>query len=277
MQHKEVKFEGKKLCYRVIGEGSAIVLVHGFGEDGTIWKNQYNAFPGYKLIVPDLPGSGSSELIDDMSLEGMAVALEKLIIHETAKIFYKEGEPGSVVMIGHSMGGYITLAFAENHPEMLKGFGLFHSSSFADNDQKKETRKKGIAFIEQHGAFEFLKTSIPNLYAPAFQEKSREIIQEHLEGVRNFSAPVLVKYYEAMMNRPDRTNILNETGLPVLFIMGRYDTAVPMEDGLKQCHLPEVSYIHVLDQSGHMGMIEEAEKSNAILSDYLKNLQDHLT
>ena len=72
-----------------------------------------------------------------------------------------------------------------------------------------------------------------------------------------------------MMQRPDRTTILRDATVPVLFIMGKYDVAVPVEDGLKQCHLPEKSYIHILQQSGHMGMLEEVEKSNEALGNFL--------
>jgi pimeloyl-ACP methyl ester carboxylesterase len=276
MEQKEIRYKGSRIMYRVKGSGMPVVLVHGFGEDGGIWKNQYDAFPDYKLIIPDLPGSGASEMIDDMSMEGMAAVLEKLIVHESAAVFYKEGEPGSVVMIGHSMGGYISLAFAEKHPEMLSGLGLFHSSAYADSEEKKETRKKGIAFTKEHGAFAFLKTATPNLYSPATKETAPEKVDEHVASLHNFSAEVIVKYYEAMMARPDRTNVLKSTGLPVLFIFGRLDTVIPLEDGLQQSHLPQLSYIHLLEHSGHMGMIEEAELANQHLSEYLDSVKrDH--
>jgi len=75
-----------------------------------------------------------------------------------------------------------------------------------------------------------------------------------------------------MMQRPDRTAVLRQATVPVLFIMGKYDVAVPVEDGLKQCHLPEKSYIHVLHESGHMGMLEEPDKCNGALENFLLDL-----
>jgi pimeloyl-ACP methyl ester carboxylesterase len=276
MQEKEVRLKGKRLFYRTAGEGPAVVLLHGFGEDGTIWKNQFNAFPEYKLIIPDLPGSGKSDMIEDMSMEGLAEAIQQLIVHEQATLFYKEGEPDSVTMVGHSMGGYITLAFVEKYHHMLNGFGLFHSTAYADSEEKKETRKKGISFIEQHGPFEFLKTTIPNLYSSSTKDQNPAIIQQHINSARNFSGAALVSYYVSMMQRTDRSQLLNKTHLPVLFIMGRYDTAVPLEDGLKQCHLPNRSYVHILENSGHMGMIEELEMSNLILNQYLRATSNKL-
>ena len=105
MEHKEITIKGKKLSYRTSGEGPVIILIHGFGEDGSIWENQYDIFPNHHVIIPDLPGSGQSEIIDDMSMEGLADAIKEIILHETAELYFKEGEPHSVVMIGHSMGG----------------------------------------------------------------------------------------------------------------------------------------------------------------------------
>jgi pimeloyl-ACP methyl ester carboxylesterase len=171
------------------------------------------------------------------------------------------------------MGGYIALAFAEKYPELSTAFGLFHSTAFADSEEKKESRRKGIKFIQQFNGAAFLKTTIPNLYAPLTKEKAPHLIEEQLGGVNNFSGEALVSYYKGMMQRPDRTDVLRNSKVPVLFVMGRYDTAVPVEDVLKQCHLPKVSYIHILEDSGHNGMIEEATKSNKILSDFITTIE----
>jgi pimeloyl-ACP methyl ester carboxylesterase len=272
MEQKEITIKGKKLFYRCQGEGAVVVLLHGFGEDGTVWQNQYKAFPDLKLIIPDLPGSGRSELIEDMSMEGLAESIKTLIEHETASLFFKEGEPHSVILIGHSMGGYITLAFAEKYHHMLRGFGLFHSTAYADSEEKKQIRQKGIDFIKSHGAIEFLKTSIPNLFSPVTKEKNPQLIEEQINGSHNFSAAALVSYYVSMINRPDRTQVLKQTHLPVLFVFGKYDTAVPIKDGLEQSYLPELSYIHILNESGHMGMIEERVEADRLLKDYIASV-----
>src|SRR5690348_5826347 len=144
MQEKEITHKGKKIFYRSIGEGPLVVLLHGVPFDGNLWINQFSLSENYKLVIPDLPGSGKSEMIDDMSMEGMAECVKELIVHETASLFFKSGEPHSVVVIGHSMGGYITLALAEKYPELLNGFGLFHSTAYADTEERKQTRKKTI-------------------------------------------------------------------------------------------------------------------------------------
>ena len=259
--NKHLLYQHKKIFYRITGSGKPVILIHGFGEDGEIWNNQVQFLKNnFQLIIPDLPGSGQSEMIDDMSIEGMAEVIHSIIHEENIE---------SCPVIGHSMGGYITLALMESYWNHISAFGLFHSTAFADNEEKKATRRKGIQFIKQHGAFECLKIATPNLFSSITKDEKPELIDKQVSGLHNFSPTVLVSYYKAMMQRPDRTGILRKAVVPVLFIMGKYDAAVPVEDGLKQCQLPEKSYIHILLQSGHMGMLEEPDNSNLILEKFL--------
>ncbi|HMG67904.1 MAG TPA: alpha/beta hydrolase [Chitinophagaceae bacterium] len=260
---KVLDFQKRKIFYKTYGEGPAVVLIHGVPVDNDIWRNQVNELKGFKFIVPDLPGSGASEMIEDMSMEGMA---------EVIKAILDEGKIATASLIGHSIGGYISLAFAEKYPGYLKGFGLFHSTAYPDSEDRKIIRKKAIEVIEKNGAFEFLKTSIPNLFSPENREKTVVIIEELIGKANNFSSPSLVSYYQAMMKRPGRISVLKNLEIPVLFIAGKFDTAIPLIDSLKQSHLPEKAYFHILSGSGHMGMMEEAEKTNAVLNDYLINL-----
>ena len=107
------------------------------------------------------------------------------------------------------------------------------------------------------------------MFSPLSQQQMPEKITHFIQQQDNFTTLSLVSYYQAMMQRPDRTAILRQTTVPVLFISGKYDGAVPMADSLKQCHLPEKSYIHILAQSGHMGMLEEPDRCNRIMEEFL--------
>jgi pimeloyl-ACP methyl ester carboxylesterase len=272
--NKEITIAGKKLFYRVSGNGRLVMLVHGFGETGDVWNEQVIFLKSdYKLIVPDLPGSGHSEIIEDMSMEGMAEVLKAILDAESSKVYpviASEAKQEGASMIGHSMGGYIVLAFAEKYGDLLGSFGLFHSTAYADTEEKKAARRKGIDFIKEHGAFEFLKTSTPNLFSPGFKDEFPQLVDEFVQSLNNFSPESLVLYYESMIKRPDRSNVLKQSNMPVLFIMGEYDNAIPLQDGLKQCHLPERAYINILHHSGHMGMMEETDKSNRLLKEFLR-------
>ncbi len=267
---REIQIAGKRIFYRLYGKGKPTMLLHGFGETGNVWDQQVEFLKDdFKLIVPDLPGSGESELVDNMSMEGMSEVIRAIFDAEGVA---PSGSKPDAVLVGHSMGGYITLAYVKKFNKSLRGFGLFHSTALPDKDEKKDVRKKGIEFVRKHGAFEFLKTSTPNLFSATTKAENSELIDVFIRGLHNFSGLALVSYYESMMKRPDTTDLLKTNRLPVLFVIGKYDNAVPMQDILKQAYLPEKSYIHILHQSGHMGMLEEPLKSNQILKKFLHEI-----
>ncbi|MCX6318535.1 MAG: alpha/beta hydrolase [Bacteroidetes bacterium] len=258
---KQIIHNGSVVHYTVTGTGKPVILLHGFGEDSTVWRYQVPALAEkFRLILPDLPGSGSSPITDDMSIEGLAEAVHS-IIHEE--------EIDACPVIGHSMGGYVALALAEKYYNHVSALGLFHSTSYADSEEKKAGRLKSIAFIEQHGAFEFLKTATLNLFSQQTKDEKPGLIDEQMGLLHNFSASALVKYYQAMMARPDRSAVLKNALIPVLFVIGKYDGAVSPADNLQQSHMPKKSYIHILANSGHIGMLEESVKSTRILEEFL--------
>lgn len=248
-----------------------VVLLHGFAEDAGIWKNQVSFLKQqYRLVLPDLPGSGQSEYIENGSLEVYADIVYQIILAEQKKA--TTGNPSNrCTIIGHSMGGYITLALVEKHPTLVNGFGLFHSSAYADTPEKMVTRKKAIEFIEKHGVTPFLQTTIPGLFYKPEQNGWADIL---VEQGKSFTAKALVQYYEAMILRPERTQVLKASTIPVLFVIGEHDRAVPLNMSLQQCYLPLQSHIHILNQTAHMGMLEEVTKSNTILLQFLNNCQE---
>ena len=259
--NKNIRYNNRNIFYRVTGNRKPVILIHGFGEDGEVWNNQVAYLKDtVQLIVPDLPGSGQSEMITDMSIEGMAETIHAIIHEENID---------QCTVIGHSMGGYITLAFAEKYPNHLNAFALFHSTAFADTEEKKVTRRKGIDFINQHGAFEFLRTTTPNLFSQKTKDERPSLINQFIETLRNFSPQALTRYYEAMMQRPDRTSVLSLTPVPVMFVIGEYDIAAPLQDVLKQCYLPGIADVRILHESGHMGMLEQSDKGSIFLQHFL--------
>jgi pimeloyl-ACP methyl ester carboxylesterase len=151
---------------------------------------------------------------------------------------------------------------------MLESFGLFHSSAYADSDEKKETRRKAIDFIKKNGTKEFLKTSVPNLIAKNTRNRE-ELIGKLINDYTYLKPESLIAYYEAMIARPDRTSVLKDFTKPIMMILGVYDTAVPYEQGKEQVKLLQKPVVHTLKNSAHMGMWEEPAESNTILADYL--------
>ena len=273
MEEKNFQYKGSEIYYRSIGQGKPVILLHGFGEDGTVWERQVTALQNnYRLIIPDLPGSGKSLLVANANIETYAVIIKELVNIELSPAIQNGGDLANVSLIGHSMGGYIALAFAEKYPQYLNSLGLFHSSAFADADEKKATRKKAIEFILENGALTFLKTSIPGLFNETFAVENESVISSLISKATNFTDAALVQYYEAMIARPDRVFVLENFTKPVLFIIGEHDKAVPLQSSLEQCYLPAISHVHILENAAHMGMYEQTEKANMALINFLSEV-----
>jgi pimeloyl-ACP methyl ester carboxylesterase len=264
MLHKNISYQNTNIHYSIYGNGKPVMLVHGFAEDSSIFDLQVNYLKeNYFLIVPDLPGIGKSGLLkkDYVQLTAYATILKAIVDKEKINLF---------TLIGHSMGGYITLAYAEKYGETLNGFGLLHSSAFADDEAKIATRKKSISFIEENGTLAFLKTSIPNLFYNA--QRNKEDIKGLIEKGNKFDPKVLVQQCNAMIIRPDTTYILKTFSHPILFIIGEHDKVIPFENSLQQSHLPQIAYVNILRCSGHMGMKEEPEIVNKYLGEFLHSV-----
>lgn len=270
MQQKMLEGD-HSLSYFIIGKGKQpIVLLHGFGEDSHIWKHQVSHLENdYRLFIPDLPGTGQSVIGNkELSMESMAAVIKQMLDEE--KI-------GQCIMLGHSMGGYVTLAFAELYPGYLKAFGLIHSTAYADSDEKKAARQKSISFIKEHSAAEFMKTTIPNLFSQRFNTEQKEQVDELVTQGNQFTAQALIAYYMAMINRPNRSHILQKTTEPVLFFIGSEDKAVSPADALAQTALPGVCMAKLIPGIAHMGMLEATAELNDTIREFCTTVNDLTT
>ncbi|MBK7098826.1 MAG: alpha/beta hydrolase [Sphingobacteriales bacterium] len=257
---KTVDFDGRKISYSVYGEGNPVILLHGFGEDDSVWRNQVPFLQqDFRVIIPQLPGTGDSDLLEEMSMETMAASVMQIADAEGL---------GSFVVIGHSMGGYTTLAFAEKYMDRLKAFGLYHSNSIADSEEKKTNRRKGVDFVKKYGALAFLKSITPNLFSETTKNNNPDLVIQTMNNIPAFSDESVIAYYKAMMARRNRTNVLETSLVPVLFVIGKGDSLIPYQDALHLSTLPDKSYIYTLQNSGHLSMLEEPEESNKALKEF---------
>lgn len=261
---KSIRYQGIPVAYEVSGSGLPVMWIHGFTEDRLIWNEVLRGISGnYSFIIPDLPGSGQSPVNNKLhSIADFALVLKSIL---------EEERIDQIVLIGHSMGGYISLSFAEQFPSSLKGLALFHSTAFADSPEKKETRKKSIDFIRKHGTAAYVEQSLPGLYSDEFKKRNPEKIQDQINRYRDLSPDALVQYLQAMMDRTEKTGLLKTIQVPMLFIMGEEDKAAPVKDVLQQCYLPRVSDIHILP-GAHMGMVENARVCAGFISQFLETI-----
>jgi 3-oxoadipate enol-lactonase len=238
------KTKNSKLSYIDTGKGNKTLLfIHGFCGSHEYWSDIIAELKDeYRVVAVDLRGHGSSEEIGkSFSIEDMAADIAS---------FLEELKIGQVYMFGHSLGGYVTLAFAERFPGKLSGFSLIHSTAFPDDEAGKEGRLKSVEKIEMDGITAFIDGLVPKLFAHSDDpniEHTKEI------GYKTSESGAIGSLH-AMRNRTDRNHVLKDTKLPVLLVAGEQDKVIPAEKtfSVKGSHINEV----ILEGSGHMGMLE---------------------
>lgn len=260
------EFDNRQMGYQKTGTGPAVILLHGFGEDHTIFNSTVTALEKkYTVYSPDLPGTGMSAINannfpSNFSIQYLADSVAALIEHEKIN---------NCTLLGHSMGGYTTMALAIKYPGCLKAFGLLHSTALPDTPLKIENRLRGISFIEKFGGTIFLETTAPNLFSTHTKKTNPGLVADFIKTLPNFSNEALIAYYHAMMARPNLIDVLATANVPVLFVLGNQDTAVALEDTLPQTKMPNSTYLYVLENCGHMGMLEYPTLFNNAVLDFL--------
>lgn len=246
---KTIEFKGVKCFYNTEGKGKVIMLVHGFVEEGSMWDGISKALSSkFKVIIPDLPGFGKSPLMKgQLTMDVYADYLKAICEQEKIKSF---------ILLGHSMGGYAVLYFAEKNPSLLKGIGLINSHCFEDSVDKKANRKKGNEFIRKHGTKVFVKELYGKLFHPSFKKKNQKLINGMITAAEKYSPEALIAANTAMMNRKNKEAVLKNAKVPVLLISGKEDETVPLEYSLKQASLAAITDFHLFDKSKHMTVFE---------------------
>ncbi|MBT2688517.1 alpha/beta fold hydrolase [Bacillus sp. ISL-47] len=245
MDAKRAEVNGTVISYYDAGQGEPVVLIHGFCGSKDYWQNVIPALAdSYRVIAVDLPGHGGSGLPDgDISVETMA---------EMIKGTFEELGLEKVSLIGHSLGGYVTLAFAEAYEDRLKQFSLLHSTANPDSEEGKKGREVAAGKIDADGIKSFVDGLVPNLFAPG--EKHLEDQQQAKEigyGTNPEGAKASLK---AMKQRPDRNHVLKNSKLPVLMIAGEKDQVVPPEKSFTVTGL-NIQQV-TIKGAGHMSMYE---------------------
>ena len=235
--------------YSDTGKGTAVVFLHGFLENSTMWDFFEAEFSKkYRVITIDLLGHGETECLGYIhTMEDMADMVHA-VLHEL--------RIRKAIFTGHSMGGYVALAFAELYPDMVKGIALQNSTSRADSDERKLNRDRAIKAVKQSYT-NFVRMSIANL----FSEDNRERLAPEIEAVKEeaLKTPLqgIVAALEGMKTRKDREVILHFAPYPVLLVLGKKDPVMNYTESIDQIDGTDVKLITYPD--GHMAHIEDRD------------------
>jgi len=245
----KLKYKNINIHYTDQGKGTAVVLLHGFLENSTMWNPFISKLTKRnRIITIDLLGHGKTECLGYIhSMEEMA---------EVVKAVLSKLRLRRIVLIGHSMGGYVALAFTEKYSKNIKGLCLMNSTAIADSKEKKINRDRGIIAVKQNHK-SFIRISISNLFRP----KNRTIFKEEIEKVKEeaLKIPVqgIVAALEGMKARKNRTQILKSKLFNKMMIIGTHDPVLDQESLKMQTKDTDVKIVQFPD--GHMSHIENKE------------------
>lgn len=249
---KQIQYRGIQTVYSDTGQGPCIVLLHGYLESGKIWQRFTEQFhAGFRFIVPDLPGHGDSGTWGKIhTMDELAGAVSSILDAEGID---------RVFLAGHSMGGYATMAFADLFPERLYGYALVHSTPFADTQEKRDNRDREISLVLCGKKRQIVMVNIPKAFAATNLDRMSQKVQWLRQMALTCPDEGIIALLNGMKERPDRTHILQRSELPLLLIGGMKDNYIPVNvfDSLLKL-APHAKALR-LEESGHLGFIEEQE------------------
>lgn len=254
-------YKNIEIAYNSIGKGSTIVLLHGFLENSSMWNNYVPVLSKtHRVVTIDLLGHGNTGCIGYIhTMEEMATAVYFIIKQLNLRKMY---------MIGHSMGGYVALAFAELYPDYLKGLCLLNSTSRADSSERKLNRERAIKAVK-HNHKQFIRLAISNLFRPKNRKLFSSTIRQVKKEALAISLQGIVAALEGMKIREDREVLLHFSPYKKMMVIGKRDPILSFEDLIDQTKNSEVETVVFPD--GHMSHIENEPELMLALKKFVKN------
>ncbi|MEQ9187032.1 MAG: alpha/beta hydrolase [Cryomorphaceae bacterium] len=248
-----IRFKDINLYFHEKGKGSAVVLLHGFLEASWMWEDIATALSKrYRVVCIDLPGHGKSDCLGYVhSMDEMAEAVMAVVRSLRLR---------RVHLVGHSMGGYVALAFAERWPDHLKGLILYHSTARSDSPSKKKDRNRVIELVKRNHA-SFVRQSIPMLFRPLNRKRMREGVNHVKKQALQTSVQGTIAALAGMRDRPNRELLLKFPPYPVHIIAGEMDPRIPLQESTELAEISEHVHLQIIRGCGHMGYLEAPNES----------------
>lgn len=260
---KQLNYKNTTIHYTDTGKGNALVLLHGFLENQSMWDFFVAEYAKkYRVITIDLLGHGETGCLGYVHTMEDQADVVQAVLHEL--------RIRKAVFMGHSMGGYVALAFAELYPDMVKGIILQNSTSLADSDERKTNRDRAVAAVKQN-ATAFVRMSIANLFSEENREKCTEDIEKLREQAVKTPVQGIVAALEGMKIRKDREVLLHFAPYPILLVLGKKDQSLVYDE-----HAPQIEGTRtklVTYPHGHMAHIEDRDALLKETLEFLKSVK----
>jgi pimeloyl-ACP methyl ester carboxylesterase len=251
MALKKLTYKGVNVSYeyrRKKGQPT-IVLLHGFLESGAVWNDYVKVLSKrYAVINIDLLGHGGTGCTAYVhTMEEMAEMTRAVLkAHDVRKAFF----------VGHSMGGYVALAFAERYPDNTKGICLFNSSAFGDSTLKQQDRDRAIKVVKSNHE-RFVREVIPKLFVRMDTPALKTALKQTLKGALGTSKQGIIAALEGMKIRENRELVLKFSPCPVLFVIGKKDGLLKYKDLIEQSKLNKNGAYYLSEKGGHLCFFED--------------------
>jgi 3-oxoadipate enol-lactonase len=243
-----------------------VVLLHAFPLQARMWESTLAAMPdGWRAIAPDLRGFGESPLpgANTHRMTDRAGDVIDLLDHL---------EITEAVVMGCSMGGYVLFEMLKSAPSYMSAVGLVSTRPGADNEDGRKNRAKAIALVEGEGVDAIATQMIPKLLG-ATTQRDQPALMEHVRRLIDAnSAEAITSAIKAMMDRNDSTPTLAKIGVPTLIVAGAEDTLIPPAEAEAMHRAIPNSQCEVMPFAGHLPNMEQPEKFNALLTEFLQKL-----
>jgi pimeloyl-ACP methyl ester carboxylesterase len=258
-------YESGKIHFTDKGFGNTIILLHGYLESSEVWNGfEEKLAKHFRVISVDLPGHGLSDVYSDThSMEFMAAIVKELLNYLGIE---------KVFLAGHSLGGYVTLAFLELYPEYLAGYSLFHSHPLSDSPEAIEKRLREIELVKAGNKELIYPDNVSRMFASSNLVNFSGELQRVKEIASRIPGEGIIAVLNGMMIRPSRLSLMEEGRVPCLWVLGLMDNYIPCEMIQSKVRLPENAKLIVLKNSGHIGFIEEVETSVKAIQEFVANL-----
>jgi pimeloyl-ACP methyl ester carboxylesterase len=261
------QYKNLNVHYTETGSGRALVLLHGFLENLSMWDNYVSALSKrYRVVCIDLLGHGKSDCHGYVhTMEDMAEGVKAVLRHLNLRRY---------LMIGHSMGGYVALAYGDLYPDNLIGIGLFFSTPKDDNPERKELRLRAMDAAKAHPKT-YVKSSIENLFwEESLTRYKAEVAMVITEALKT-STQGIVAALAGMRERPDREALMHFGPYKFLVVNGKRDAVLPIEQMQEVMAAPNVTH-QLITENGHMGHIEDAEICLEMIQIFIKDTHGNL-
>lgn len=256
---KSILFKNAKIFFIDEGKGNAIVLIHGFLENSTMWKEiSPELIKKNRVITVDLLGHGNSDCIGYVhSMELFAESVEAVLKHLKIR---------KCILIGHSLGGYVALAFAERNYKKVKGLCLMNSTSNSDDNERKLLRERANKMIKSNFT-NMIRMSFTNLFGPKSKNNHSLDIKYALEEALKTSTQGYIAAQEGMRIRQNRNHILKNSNFKKLIILGEKDPVLNVEKSIEEAKLTNSEY--TVFPNGHMSHIENTKELLIVLKKFI--------